>query len=156
MNRDLAIVGMVCKVPGAESIADFWSMLCEGREGLRPLSSEECKSTVKQTAAHMVYAGGFLKDIDRFDPELFGYTARDALYMDPQQRLFLQACWEALEVSANAGNSLPAIGVFATSSFNAYLTEVILKQGINEQQQQSSKPSNKCQQPCECQRESFR
>lgn len=138
MNRDLAIVGMVCKVPGAESIADFWSMLCEGREGLRPLSSEECKSTAKQTAAHMVYAGGFLKDIDRFDPEQFGYTARDALYMDPQQRLFLQACWEALEVSANAGNNLRSVGVFATSSFNAYLTEVILKQGINEQQQQST------------------
>ena len=138
MNRDLAIVGMVCKTPGAENIEQFWEMLCAGREGLRALTAEEQQQSDIKTSKNTVYAGGFIEGIDRFDPDLFGYTTRDALFMDPQHRLFLQACWEALEISGNAGETARSVGVFASASHNSYLTNVLLKQDIAEQQHQST------------------
>ena len=134
MNRDLAIVSMVCKAPGAENIEQLWSMLLQGKEGLRSLTEEERRHCDSDPKNKTVYAGGFIEGIEQFDPELFGYTTRDALFMDPQHRLFLQACAEALEISGHAGNDNRSVGVFACAGHNAYLTEVILKNGLQKQQ----------------------
>lgn len=135
MSRDLAVIGMVCAVPGAENIEQFWDMLLHGKEGLRTLTPEECKISA---AEHTVNAGGFIAGIDQFDPAFFGYTARDAEFMDPQHRLFLQACAQALDTSGNASPTHQSVGVFACASHNAYLTEVLLKQGIEQQQYQAA------------------
>lgn len=135
MNRDLAIVGMVCKTPGAENLDDFWTMLCDGSTGLRALTPDEISQSKLKMADNTIFAGGFIEGIDQFDPEFFGYTARDAAYMDPQHRLFLQACWQTLEVSGTTGHN---VGVFASAGFNAYLTEVLLQQGLQAHQYQSS------------------
>lgn len=138
INRDLAIVGMVCRTPGADSLDEFWKMLCNGGEGLRALSSEEIHHCSLKNSEKIIHAGGFLTGVEDFDAEQFGYTARDALYMDPQHRLFLQACWEALEISGFAGGQYPSVGVFASAGFNTYLTEMVLKQPMDEQQHQSA------------------
>jgi len=130
MSRDLAIVGMVCKTPGAESIEQFWKMVCEGTEGLRELTEDERNASQLKGAGHVVYAGGFIDGVSQFDPEFFGFTSRDAVFMDPQHRLFLQACWEALEISGNAGDKQRSVGVFASASHPAYLTHVLLKEEL--------------------------
>lgn len=136
MNHDLAIVGMVCCVPQAKTCDAFWQMLLQGEEGLRTLTEKERKAC-DHIHESMIFSGGFLDSIDQFDPDFFGYTARDALFMDPQHRLFLQACLQALEESGNAGDGARSVGVFACASHNAYLTEVVLKQHLEPSQHQA-------------------
>lgn len=136
MNHDLAIVGMVCCVPEAKTCDAFWQMLLQGKEGLRTLTEKE-REACEHTHESMIFSGGFIDGIEQFDPECFGYTARDALFMDPQHRLFLQACLQALEESGNAGETTRSVGVFACASHNAYLTEVVLKQHLEPSQYQS-------------------
>lgn len=137
MNHDVAVVGMVCEVPGANSVDALWDMLCEGREGLRHLTETE-KLQAKHLPEQAVWTGGFLERIDCFDAKRFGYTARDAMYMDPQHRLFLQACADLLERSGNAGENDRSIGVFASASFNTWLTEMVLKTNLSTDQYQSA------------------
>lgn len=100
-SNAIAVVGMSCKLPGADSVEEFWQLLTKGTamaeqvpEGRWPesVTSRGTKSTKK-------FWGNFLKDIDAFDHRFFKKSAREAASMDPQQRLLLQAAYEALESS---------------------------------------------------------
>ncbi|HEX3130887.1 MAG TPA: SDR family NAD(P)-dependent oxidoreductase, partial [Thermoanaerobaculia bacterium] len=122
----VAIVGMAGRFPGAANVDELWQNLLDGRETVTFFSDEELLAAGVDAELlkdpGYVKAGSVLEGIDLFDAELFGYSPREAELMDPQQRLFLQCAWEALE---NAGYDpdrfAGSIGVFGGSSMSTYL-----------------------------------
>ena len=105
---DIAIVGMAGRFPKAANVDRFWTNLCDGVEGLtRFTDAELVEASVDPTLVadpDYVPVSGALEGADLFAASFFGYSAREALIMDPQQRLFLECAWEAVE---NAGYGAP-------------------------------------------------
>ena len=133
MERAVAIVGMACRLPGANSLAEFWSLLAEGREtvGEIPRSRFDADALFDRRpgVSGKIYTrrGGFIDDIASFDNALFNVSPREALRMDPQQRLLLQLTWEALDDAGWRGSTTEArrTGVFVGAHANDY-AEVLL------------------------------
>ena len=103
LDEPIALVGMACRFPGgADSPRKLWAMLCDGRDAIDafPSSRFEQLPGVNSPAAGVPVRGGFLDQVDGFDAGFFRISPREAARMDPQQRLFLEVGWEALE---NAG-----------------------------------------------------
>src|SRR5262245_25474086 len=72
-----------------------------------------------------IRARAVLEDADRFDSDFFGFTAREAEAHDPQQRVFLECAWEALEDAGYNPFDYPSlIGVYAGSSSNTYISRI--------------------------------
>ncbi len=122
----IAIVGMAGRFPGAGSVAELWQNLLAGRESIHHFSAHELEPAHGEDMAvrgepGYVRARGVLEDIELFDEQFFGFSPKEAALLDPQQRLFLQAAWEALE---HAGHDPKAfggpIGVFAGATTNSY------------------------------------
>jgi acyl transferase domain-containing protein/acyl carrier protein len=116
----IAIIGIGCRFPGADTLEAFWSLLTEGREAVTEVPAERWPiadfydPTLEDTGKMNTRFGAFLSDIDRFDPGFFGLSPREAAAMDPQQRLLLEVSWQALEDAGLAPERLagsPA-GVF--------------------------------------------
>lgn len=127
----IAIIGMACRFPGADSIEAFWQNLVDGIESVSFFSDEELlASGVDPTLLgdpHYVKAGAVLDDVDRFDASFFDISPKEAEIMDPQHRLFLECAWQALE---DAGypfemNDDTRIGVYAGVGQNNYLSKHI-------------------------------
>src|SRR5438128_317982 len=122
----IAIIGLAGRFPGAESVEEFWANLVAGKESISFFTDAELAEVVPDVAAlkrrgHYVPARGTLKDADYFDPAFFGIHPKEAEVMDPQQRLFLEACWEALERAGYAPDqSARTVGVFAGATYNTY------------------------------------
>jgi len=124
----IAIVGMSCRFPGAPSLQGFWQLLIEGRDAISEVPKERWDSEAlyakePATPGKMCSKwGGFIDGIDRFDADFFGISPHEAARMDPQQRVFLEVAWEALEDAGIAPAKLAGTrtGVFAgvcTSDF---------------------------------------
>nr|VFJ47074.1 MAG: amino acid adenylation domain-containing protein [Candidatus Kentron sp. FM]VFJ50934.1 MAG: amino acid adenylation domain-containing protein [Candidatus Kentron sp. FM] len=123
-NTEIAIIGLACRFPGADTPARFWQNLRDGVESIRFFSDGELEGIDPALLADPGYvkAGAVLPDVDRFDAAFFGYSAREAQMLDPQQRLFLECAWEALERSGYDPALFPGtIGVYAGSGMNTYL-----------------------------------
>ncbi len=99
----IAIIGMGCRFAGARDTRAYWRILSEGIDAVTEIPSERfcveavydpVPGTLGKTVSRW---GGFLDDIDQFDPYFFGISPREAVQMDPQQRLMLEAAWEAVE-----------------------------------------------------------
>lgn len=127
---EVAIVGMHCRLPRADSVNSFWTQLKRGFNGITRLSPEQMSragvSRDVYEAAHYVPCCGILHDIHLFDHGFFGITAEDAALMDPQHRLLLESCFRALENAGYAGKQSERIGVFAGTSANTYLLNAVL------------------------------
>ncbi len=100
----IAIVGIGCRYPGgADSPSTFWNLLRNGVDSVAetPASRWAVDSIYDPdpTAPNKMNTrwGGFLEQIDQFDPQFFGVAPREVVTMDPQQRLLLEVAWEALE-----------------------------------------------------------
>lgn len=126
VETDIAVIGMAGRFPQAESLDTFWQNLLGKVECISRFSLEESLEVgVKLSEARHVRfipAKGIIEDVDLFDAAFFNITPREAEIMDPQQRIFLECAWQALE---NAGYdperfSKP-IGVYGGASFNTYL-----------------------------------
>ncbi|MEU5096501.1 amino acid adenylation domain-containing protein [Streptomyces sp. NPDC020996] len=129
----IAVIGMACRFPDAPDVQSFWRNIREGAEAVRVFTDEEILADGGDPGelAHPDYvkAGTVLEGIDRFDASLFGFTPREAQILDPQHRLFLQTCWEALEHAGRAPGEVPAaVGVFAGAGRSSYLMENLLSQ----------------------------
>ena len=119
MNR-IAIVGMSCRLPGASSPDALWRMLVAAEHAIGSVpaarwSAQEYFDRDPQAPGAMyTLQGGFLESIDLFDPACFGIAPREALHMDPQQRLMLELAWEAFEDAGIAHQQLAgsATGVY--------------------------------------------
>lgn len=100
-REPIAIIGMSCRFPGgADSPETYWQLLQEGRDVVTLVPSERWDTSkyVEPGDDHLTsWFGGFIENIDKFDPGFFGISPREANTMDPQQRLVLEVCWEALE-----------------------------------------------------------
>jgi len=100
-HQGIAIIGLSCRAPGAASAAEFWKNLCEGTESITFFSDAELAAAGVDPALlanpNYVKAAPMLRDVETFDAAFFGYSPKDAALMDPQQRLFLEVCWEAFE-----------------------------------------------------------
>ena len=105
-NEPIAIIGMGCRFPGAGDPAHLWRLLRDGEDAVRPVPESRWNNAdyyhpdADAPGKISTQWGGFLDQVDRFDPEFFGISPREAVEMDPQQRLLLEVAWEALE---NAG-----------------------------------------------------
>ncbi len=113
----IAIVGMSCRFAGARNLAEFWRVISEGIEATREVPADRWDidelydPTGTESGKMSTRWGGFIDDIDQFDPAFFGIAPREAARMDPQQRLLLEVAWETLE---NAG--LPADKMAGTNT----------------------------------------
>ena len=123
-GQSIAIVGLAARLPDARSYDEFWRNLCEGRDSVTRSTDHDLKTAgidAKLTRSHPVAARAVLSDADRFDAAFFGYSPKEAEIMDPQQRVFLESAWEALEDSGYDPEHVPGpIGVFAGVGINTY------------------------------------
>lgn len=85
----VAVIGLAGRFPGGGGLAEFWAGLAEGRESLTRFAAD---GAVGHAAAY-----GIVPDGDLFDAGFFGYAPSEAVLLDPQQRVFLECAWEALE-----------------------------------------------------------
>jgi thioester reductase-like protein len=100
VREPIAIVGVACRFPGAADPAAYWELLAAGTDAVRepPRGRTELEPPPWLVAdAPSCRRGGFLDDLDRFEPGFFRISPREAARMDPQQRLLLEVGWEALE-----------------------------------------------------------
>lgn len=125
----IAIVGMAGRFPGAQNVAEFWANLVAGRETIARLSDEQLAAAGFDPAQlradpTFVPARGLLTRPEWFDAPFFGISPREAEAIDPQQRVFLEEAWTALE-DAGIDPARPpgSIGVFAGMSNNSYFAE---------------------------------
>ncbi|MGW2220170.1 alpha/beta fold hydrolase [Nonomuraea sp. NPDC001684] len=91
----IAIIGMAGMLPGSADLDDFWRHLTEGRDLTRPVPEDRRELRENPETANV--RAGFLDDVRSFDAALFGISPKEAAMMDPQQRLFLQTVWRAVE-----------------------------------------------------------
>jgi myxalamid-type polyketide synthase MxaB len=109
LAEPIAIIGMGCRFPGARSLDQYWNLMMDRIDAIQEIpldrwNIDEYFDKDADAPGKMVTRwGGFVDQIDQFDPQFFGISPREAARMDPQQRLLLETTWEALE---NAG--LPA------------------------------------------------
>ena len=123
---EIAVIGMAGRFPGATSIREYWSNLVAGKETLSALDEDHLREQgVEESVlndSNYVKVGGLLSDSDHFDAGFFGFSPREAEILDPQQRLFLECAWEALETAGYDSNRYPhPIGVFGGAGMNGYL-----------------------------------
>lgn len=125
MDDSLAVVGLSCRVPGADDIRKFWSNLVEGICSVTPLDGDLDPSippSVKNDPRYVTVRGR-IRQADCFDHDFFGFSPREAQLMDPQHRLFLEECWNALEDAACDPDRFPGlIGVYGGTGFNTYFS----------------------------------
>lgn len=124
--EEIAIIGMAGRFPGALNLEQFWSNLLNGVESIASFSQQEVEDSGidQEIARHPDYirAAGILDDVDLFDAGFFGFSPKEAELMDPQQRLFLETSWEALENSGYDPERFEGlVGVFAGLSTSNYL-----------------------------------
>jgi len=125
----IAIVGMSGRFPGAADIEAFWRNLRGGVESISRFSEEELTASGVAPevfrAPDYINAKGIPEGVGWLDAAFFGYTPREAEIIDPQQRMFLEVAWEALENAGCDPERHPGlIGVFAGSGLNTYLVNL--------------------------------
>ncbi|MBB4845173.1 acyl transferase domain-containing protein/aryl carrier-like protein [Paucibacter oligotrophus] len=128
---EIAVVGMAGRFPGAPDVDALWRNVRDGVESVAPLGDEDLRARGVSAAAlaepGYVKKGILLEDIDRFDADFFGYLPREAERIDPQQRLFLEAAWQAMEHAGYGGGTGAAmVGVYAGSGPSLYLLQHLL------------------------------
>ena len=127
----IAIVGMAGRFPGAPDLHAFWRNIREGVEVLERFSDADLAAAGIPAAAaadpRYVRNGSALQNPESFDAAFFGITPREAQLMDPQQRVFLECAWAALENSGNTGTEPElSVGVYGGAGFNSYLTSQLM------------------------------
>lgn len=124
LEQAIAIVGMSGRFPGADDIAGFWKILRDGREGADEFpESADAGFEISEVRTNPGYVRkrGAISNVEDFDAGFFRMRPLEAKVMDPQQRIFLEVCAEALESAGCLPSALGgAIGVFATASENTY------------------------------------
>ncbi|WGF87503.1 SDR family NAD(P)-dependent oxidoreductase [Marinivivus vitaminiproducens] len=124
---DVAIIGYACRLPGAADAAAYWDLMCRGDSAVTAYPGEAWRREAFQAVLDALGLqttpwGGYLTDVDRFDPAFFNISRDQAKAMDPQQRLFLQVAWHALEMAGLTRSMLDGAdcGVFVGGGTSDY------------------------------------
>ena len=117
-REPIAVIGLGCRLPGADDPVAFWRLLRDGVDAVGPVpdnrfdldglhgASTPDAPDAEMSGKSVPREAGFLREVDQFDPVFFGITRREAHGMDPQQRLLLEVSWEALENAGKAPDTL--------------------------------------------------
>ena len=120
-GQPIAIIGIGCRLPGGVlNATDYWNLLINGVDAVEEVPADRWDQfkfydpEPGRQGKIITKWGGFVRDIDQFDPEFFGISPREAASMDPQQRLILESAWEALEDAGQSTERLAGtdVGVF--------------------------------------------
>ena len=126
----IAIIGMVGRFPGADDLETLWRNLCAGVESISVFSREELGVGIDETMRYdpdYVPARGIINRIEMFDATFFGIGALEASVMDPQQRVFLELAYAALENAGYDPDRCPGpVGVYAGAGDNHYYSVNLL------------------------------
>jgi acyl transferase domain-containing protein len=122
----IAVTAVAGRFPGASDVEQLWRNLCDGVESIVSFTDEELQASGigKELLDHPDYVkrGTVVDGAEQFDADFFGYSPREAEVMDPQQRVFLETCWEALESCGHSAHTFEGlIGVYGGSGMNSYL-----------------------------------
>jgi amino acid adenylation domain-containing protein len=124
-GREIAVIGMGGRFPGAKNPDQLWKNLVNGVESISRFSDEQLLAAgvdadlIKDP--NYIKAKGIIGDVDLFDAAFFGYNPRGAELTDPQHRVFLECAWEAMENAGYDTDRYPGrVGVFAGQSMNTY------------------------------------
>ncbi|CCW30968.1 Polyketide synthase involved in xenocoumacin synthesis [Xenorhabdus nematophila F1] len=130
---EVAIVGMAGQFPGADNVHDFWEMLCDGKEGISRFTQETLENNGISPEEYLnedyVPAKGIINKPYHFAADYFAINHPDAEKMDPQTRLMIETCWQALNHAGIDAKDYPGeIGVYAGAGnqwswFNTLNTE---------------------------------
>ncbi len=127
---DIAIIGMSGRFPGAENVEQLWKNLLDKKNSISRWSKDEIDPSVPDEVKNdpdYVAARGVITDADKFDAAFFGVNPRVAALMDPQQRVFLETAWAALEDAAyDPAQFAGLIGVYAGMGNNTYFTRNVI------------------------------
>ena len=140
-SLDIAVIGVSCRFPGSDDKFSFWKNIISGKDLISRPGKSQLKDLMvnEDLIKNSAYIGacGFLDDIDKFDNEFFKVSSSEAVSMDPQQRLFIQEAYHALEDSGYSSESYKGkIGVYAGSGSPHYLYNLI-RTGYLERNSQS-------------------
>jgi acyl transferase domain-containing protein/acyl carrier protein len=135
VSEGIAVIGMAGRFPGAPSTGQFWRNLRDGVESIEFFTDEELKAAGVPdhviSQPNFVRAGTRLGDVAMFDAAFFGYSPREAEIIDPQQRLFLEACWTAIEDAGYDAESYDGlVGVYAGIGMNSYTRYIALNPAV--------------------------
>ncbi|HEY2324717.1 MAG TPA: beta-ketoacyl synthase N-terminal-like domain-containing protein, partial [Thermoanaerobaculia bacterium] len=127
-SRGIAVVGLSVRFPGAPNAAALWDLLRDGRDAVTEVPRKRWDASALYSGdrerVDRTYGkwGGFVEDYDCFDPLFFRVSPREAELMDPQQRIFLEECWKAIEDAGYAPQALEGsrCGVYAGVLGNEY------------------------------------
>jgi myxalamid-type polyketide synthase MxaE and MxaD len=127
-NEPIAIIGIGCRFPGASDPAAFWQLLRDGVDAIRQVPVDRFDELAfydpdpSMPGKMNTRWGGFLEQVDLFDPSFFGISPREASRMDPQQRLLLEVTWDALQDAGQVPECLVGTkaGVFIGIATNDY------------------------------------
>ncbi len=129
-QSEIAIIAVNGRFPGAKDIESFWQNIHDGVESISSLTDEELlESGVSPDLlnnSNYVKLHSSVSDIELFDANFFAYSAREAELIDPQQRLFLELAWEAIEKAGYDPQTYTgSIGVYAGVGLNHYVIKNI-------------------------------
>ncbi|MDM0078570.1 amino acid adenylation domain-containing protein [Variovorax sp. J2P1-59] len=131
-DEPIALIGMAGRFPGAASVEQFWDNLCAGRDSISFFDEATLDPAVKAVLRdnpNYVRARGLIDDVEWFDAAFFGINPKEAELMDPQQRLFLEICWECMERAGYTPDQCPgSVGVFAGMNNATYFLHHVQKQ----------------------------
>ncbi|GEM_PF-849118 len=125
VSEDIAIIGMAGRFPGANNINQLWENLCNGVASTTFFKDHELDPRIKtelKNDPNYVKAKGLIENSEYFDASFFGISPLEAQIMDPQQRIFLEVCYESLENAGyNSEQYNGLIGIYGGSGNNTYL-----------------------------------
>lgn len=129
-SRDIAIIGMAGRFPGAKSVDELWKILREGKETISHFTKEELDSSIPEKLKNdPLYVGsrGILPSAKEFDALFFGLNPKVASAMDPQQRILMEVSWEVLEQTGYLPDHHEGtVGVYAGCGHNTYYTHNVM------------------------------
>ena len=128
-NAGVAVIGISCSFPGALGPEQFWHNISEGVESLTVLTDDDLAQAgvnpALSQASNYVKVAASIDDVDLFDAGFFGMSPREAELMDPQQRLFLEHSWRAVEAAGYDPTRLDMpVGVYGGAGINTYVQQV--------------------------------
>lgn len=123
-DEEIAIIGMSGRFAGSESLDDFWRNLRDGTDLVSEITRWTREESIVSAQSGTCHHGSFIDSVAQFDPAFFRIPAQEAVFMDPQQRLFLEESWKALEDAgyANKARMERRCGVFVGCGSSKYDT----------------------------------